>query len=73
MLSSYVIFNSNLGKFYGTKYFGSELPQYNSFNDVTSVCISSPCLNGKCESSKHGYICSCEKGYSGTNCEIGEI
>uniref|UniRef100_A0A8C5QRI6 Crumbs cell polarity complex component 1 n=1 Tax=Leptobrachium leishanense TaxID=445787 RepID=A0A8C5QRI6_9ANUR len=33
-------------------------------------CLSSPCLHGNCTDSADGYVCECQKGYTGTNCDI---
>ena len=35
-------------------------------------CASFPCVNnGTCEDHMDGYICLCEAGYTGVNCETG--
>ena len=35
-------------------------------------CEQSPCRNGgKCTDQVNGYICTCNKGYKGVNCETG--
>ena len=37
-------------------------------------CHSNPCLNGgACSSSGGNYNCSCPIGYSGDDCETGEL
>ena len=35
-------------------------------------CIPNPCLhNGICEDGVNAHTCTCEAGYEGDNCEIG--
>lgn len=34
-------------------------------------CASSPCIHGTCIDHVNKYTCSCEPGYTGTNCQIG--
>ena len=37
-------------------------------------CNPNPCENdGTCGDGVHGYSCTCALGYTGTNCETGEI
>jgi EGF-like domain len=38
--------------------------------DIKDICQSNPCLNGgSCIGSVEFYLCSCQLGYSGENCE----
>ena len=35
-----------------------------------TACDSAPCLNGGvCELELDGYICQCQQGFTGTNCQ----
>jgi Notch-like protein len=34
-------------------------------------CSTSPCVNGNCMDEINGYICTCNPGYEGPDCEIG--
>lgn len=36
---------------------------------VSDSCASSPCHHGNCSSNSDGYLCVCDEGYEGTNCE----
>ena len=36
-------------------------------------CSSSPCANGQCANEANQYICTCEAGWIGTNCDTGKI
>ena len=36
-------------------------------------CKSSPCQNGDCSSQPGGYTCKCKDGFTGKQCESGEI
>ncbi|KAL3870939.1 hypothetical protein ACJMK2_038967 [Sinanodonta woodiana] len=38
--------------------------------DDTNACLSSPCRFGACTDMLDGYTCSCDLGYSGSNCDI---
>ncbi len=41
---------------------------------VIDACDSQPCLNGaSCISHVGGYHCKCADGYTGDNCEVGEL
>jgi hypothetical protein len=42
---------------------------------VTDIdeCLPSPCQYGTCQDLPNGYTCTCDHGYTGTNCEIGKI
>ena len=34
-------------------------------------CLSSPCVHGVCNDRNDGYVCQCEEGWHGVNCDIG--
>ena len=37
-------------------------------------CASNPCQNGAtCSDGIHSYSCLCNSGYTGSNCEIGNV
>jgi hypothetical protein len=36
-------------------------------------CLSSPCQHGTCHDLPNAYRCTCDHGYTGTNCEIGKL
>ena len=37
-------------------------------------CASNPCQNGAtCSDGVHSYSCLCNSGYTGSNCEIGNV
>ncbi|XP_065942673.1 fibropellin-3 isoform X2 [Magallana gigas] len=38
--------------------------------DVIDECISSPCMHGNCSNEYLHYVCICQPGYTGINCEI---
>ncbi|XP_059200426.1 protein crumbs homolog 1-like [Centropristis striata] len=38
--------------------------------DPTDNCIYSPCINGNCINLPGGFMCVCEPGYSGIQCEV---
>ena len=39
-----------------------------------SLCDLNPCKHGKCtETSKTSYLCECDAGYAGKDCEIAVI
>lgn len=43
-----------------------------SFQLVADPCASTPCHHGNCSSSSRGgYLCICNEGYEGPNCEQG--
>nr|XP_023417709.1 cubilin [Cavia porcellus] len=33
-----------------------------------NICLSRPCLNGKCTDTVSGYFCECDSGWAGVNC-----
>ncbi|KAM8930636.1 protein crumbs homolog 1 [Pelodytes ibericus] len=33
-------------------------------------CLSNPCLHGTCTNGAAGYMCECQAGYTGANCDI---
>ncbi|XP_038672075.1 delta and Notch-like epidermal growth factor-related receptor [Scyliorhinus canicula] len=37
--------------------------------DRTDECASNPCHHGNCSSNTDGYVCVCEEGYWGDNCD----
>ena len=36
-------------------------------------CASDPCVNGDCTDGVDSYTCDCDSGFTGVNCETGEI
>jgi hypothetical protein len=34
-------------------------------------CLPSPCQHGTCQDLHNGYKCTCNHGYTGTDCETG--
>ncbi|XP_065114614.1 cubilin [Paramisgurnus dabryanus] len=37
---------------------------------ITDICgTSNPCVNGQCENTATGYICRCDPGWAGQNCD----
>jgi len=32
-------------------------------------CATNPCIHGNCQDKKNGYLCICEPGFSGKNCD----
>lgn len=40
--------------------------------DTVDECASSPCIHGNCSNEYLYYECTCEAGYTGTNCEAGK-
>ena len=44
------------------------------FAAFVGECASSPCQNGgTCVDSVNSYSCNCDAGFSGANCEAGNI
>ena len=43
----------------------------NLFSDMNE-CASNPCTNGFCQDGPNSYTCSCNAGWTGTNCNIGK-
>ena len=42
------------------------------FPDINE-CADQPCVHGTCEDDVNGYTCTCEQGYTGLNCDEGEV
>jgi hypothetical protein len=42
--------------------------------DIVDIdeCLSSPCVHGTCKDNLNGYTCTCNHGYTGTDCDIGK-
>ena len=40
--------------------------------DVIDECASSPCVHGNCSNEYLHYVCICQPGYTGVNCETGK-
>ena len=38
---------------------------------LIDACASSPCVHGSCDSSGQRYMCVCEDGFNGTQCDNG--
>ena len=36
-------------------------------------CSSTPCVNGQCLNGVNQYACTCDAGWTGTNCDTGMI
>ncbi len=47
--------------------------QFNLTVTVTEIdnCSPDPCSNGQCGNLQEGYLCVCEEGYTGKNCDKG--
>ena len=43
-----------------------------TFVSDTDYCASNQCVHGECVSTKTGYTCSCNGGYSGERCDLGK-
>lgn len=43
-----------------------------TFTDIDE-CGSSPCVHGICQDQINGYMCNCSKGFTGSNCETGNL
>ena len=38
-------------------------------SDEVNECASTPCINGICVDGENFYICICDQGFTGVNCE----
>ena len=38
-----------------------------------SACSSNPCVHGQCQNSGTSYTCQCNSGFTGTNCNMGNL
>lgn len=36
-------------------------------------CLQSPCVHGQCSDTRGSYRCTCDVGWTGTNCETGTV
>lgn len=45
-------------------------PSYTWYRCETDYCSIRPCINGICSKTATGYQCQCNRGFTGTNCEI---
>lgn len=44
------------------------------FHADINECSSNPCLNGgSCTDQVNGYVCACQAGYTGVECEAGKL
>jgi Notch-like protein len=46
------------------------LSQYHNFSDIDE-CLLNPCIHGTCSDRVNGYVCACNQGYNGSNCQHG--
>ena len=50
------------------------LKQPSLYSFFTDLCSTNPCQNGgSCYSDQGGYVCECKSGFSGQNCQIGNV
>ena len=45
-------------------------------SEITSElneCKSRPCVNGRCLDGNNDYVCVCEAGFTGKDCELGKL
>ena len=45
--------------------------ELNAFLADIDKCSSNPCVNGQCVDSANQYACTCDAGWTGTNCDEG--
>ena len=45
---------------------------HNVVASIPNPCLSSPCQNGNCKPLVEDYLCICNEGYTGTNCDISK-
>lgn len=43
--------------------------------DISDIneCLQPPCVHGQCSDTLGSYRCTCDVGWTGTNCEIGTV
>lgn len=43
--------------------------------DISDIneCLQSPCVHGQCSDTLGSYRCTCDVGWTGTNCETGTV
>ena len=38
-------------------------------SDEVNACATDPCYHGECVNEGDGYVCNCEDGFEGVNCQ----